>query len=598
MAEFTEELKTDEWEVETPSGWQSFSGIGKTVKYKVWIVTTSTHQLKCADDHIVYSCTGNDYYDIKEIYAKNLVVGDLLLCENGLEKILSVEETDEYEEMYDLLDVSGGNVYYTNGVLSHNSTTIISYLLHYILFNQNMSVAVLANKQSTARDILSRLKMTYEYLPLWLQQGIKEWNKGSIELENGSRIIASSTSASAIRGGAYNCIFLDEFAYIPTGIAEQFFSSVYPTITSGRTTKVFMVSTPNGLNMFYHYWRGANKKDGEVGKNEYIPVDVHWTQIPKYPGGPLRDAEWKAQQIANTSEQQFQTEVECDFIGSSNTLISGSKLKEMAWISPTRSNNEGLIVYEEAKEKGFYFIVADTARGLGQDYSAAVVVDATQFPYKVVAKFRNNTISPLLFPTIISSLGRQYNNAWLLIELNDIGTQVADILHEDITYENMLMTSTMGRKGQVLSSGFGGSKSLFGVKTTRQSKRIGCSVLKNLVEEDKLIIEDLDIIDELTTFIGKHNSYEADDGHNDDLVMCLVLFSWMTRQQYFRDLTNSDVRERMYREKMDQLEEETLPFGFISMDDQDDDGVFLDGTDRWYNDTKLDEKQKDFGFFD
>ena len=174
---------------------------------------------------------------------------------------------------------------------SGKSTTMVSYILHYILFNQSMNVAILANKQATAREILSRLKLAYEYLPLWLQQGIVEWNKGSIELENGSRIIASSTSASAVRGGSFNMIFLDEFAHVPQNIAEEFFSSVYPTITSGQSTKVLMVSTPNGLNLFYHYWRGATKKPGEHGKNEYIPIEVHWSQVPKYPGGPLRDQE-------------------------------------------------------------------------------------------------------------------------------------------------------------------------------------------------------------------------------------------------------------------------------------------------------------------
>ena len=454
---------------------------------------------------------------------------------------------------------------------SGKSTTIVSYILHYVLFNQNMNVAILANKQNTSREILYRLKLAYEYLPLWLQQGIVEWNKGSIELENGSKIIASSTSASAIRGGSFNMIFLDEFAHVPNNIAEEFFSSVYPTVTSGQTTKVLMVSTPNGLNLFYYYWKNANRKPGEKGKNEYIPFEVHWSQIPLYPGGPKRDEEWKNKQIQNTSEQQFQTEFECDFIGSTNTLISSSKLHTLTWDAPISKNSDGMWVYEEPKEDHSYVMMIDTARGQGKDYSAAVVVDITNPPYKIVAKFRNNIISPMVFPTAIRAIATKYNNAYLLIETNDIGGQVADILFEDLEYDNMAHTVYKGRSGQVISSGFGGSNMQRGVRTTVPVKKLGCSVLKSLIENDKLLVPDVDIINELYTFVAKGQSYEADDGHTDDLVMCLVLFGWMTRQDYFKNLTERDVRIDVYKEEIERLEEEVLPFGLMShMDDNEE----------------------------
>ena len=466
---------------------------------------------------------------------------------------------------------------------SGKSTTMIAYLLHYIMFNQSMSVALLANKQSTAREILSRLKLAYEYLPLWLQQGIVEWNKGSIELENGSKIIASSTSASAVRGGSYNIIMLDEFAHVPQGIADEFFSSVYPTITSGQSTKVIMVSTPNGLNMFYHYWRGATKKDGEVGKNEYVPIEVHWSQVPKFPGGPTRDEAWKQETISNTSEQQFQSEFECDFIGSQHTLISSYKLKSLAWITPIIANKEGLDIYEEPKEDHTYACCVDTARGQGLDYSAFAVVDITEMPYRVVAKYRNNIVSPMVYPTIIKRVCEQYNEAWCLIEINDIGGQVADILHYDLEYSNILQVTTKGRKGQVIGGGFGGAgTSMLGVRTTMVVKKLGCSVLKSLIEEDKLIIEDIDTINELVTFVAKKQSFEADDGHTDDLVMSLVLFAWLTRQDYFKDITNTDVRTSIYQEKIEELEEDMSPFGFIS--GQEEDVSEWDGEDRWFND--------------
>ena len=464
---------------------------------------------------------------------------------------------------------------------SGKSTTMISYILHYVLFNQSMTVAVLANKQSTAREILSRLKMAYEYLPLWLQQGIVEWNKGSLELENGSRIIASSTSASAVRGGSFNMIFLDEFAHVPQNIAEEFFSSVYPTITSGQSTKVLMVSTPNGLNLFYHYWRGATKREGEKGKNEYIPIEIHWSQVPKYPGGPLRDQEWKEQQIKNTSEQQFQTEFECDFIGSTNTLISSSKLHCLNFISPIDNNNDGLMIYEQPKEDHLYVMAVDTARGQGLDYSAFLVVDITTSPYKVVARFRNNTISPLVYPTAIRSVGDKYNQAYCLIELNDIGAQVADILYQDLEYENVLQSVYKGRAGQVIGSGFGGSQSQMGVRTTGPVKKLGCSVLKSLIENDKLLIDDMDIIQELYTFVAKGASFEADDGHNDDLVMCLVLFAWLTRQEYFKNLTDLDIRKDIYEDEMKRIEEDILPFGFSTTVDDQEPNSFYDGEDFW-----------------
>jgi len=466
---------------------------------------------------------------------------------------------------------------------SGKSTTVIAYLLHYILFNENVNVAVLANKLATARELLSRLKLAYEHLPSWLQQGIIEWNKGSIELENGSKIIASSTSSSAIRGGSYNMIFMDEFAYIPQGVAEDFFSSVYPTISSGKTTKVLIVSTPKGLNMYYKMWT-----DAVEGNNEYVPIEVHWNQVPG------RDAEWKKQTIANTSEEQFRTEFECDFIGSVNTLVSSAKLKSLAFKKPILKNDEGLKVYEEPQKDHIYFMGVDVARGTGLDYHAFVVVDITRddAPYKVVATFKNNEISPMVYPTIVHSLCKQFNDAYCMVEINDIGGQVADIMHSEFEYEHILMTTIRGRKGQTLDGGFGKGGSQLGMRTTQATKRVGCSNLKNLIEEDKLIIEDYDIIDELISFIAKRNSFEADGGHTDDLVMSLVLFAWCTTQQYFKDMLNMDVRKAMYQEKLDQLESEMTPFGFINDGIEDDYEIDAEGT-IWH---PVDE-DKNSGFF-
>jgi hypothetical protein len=456
------------------------------------------------------------------------------------------------------------------------STTVVSYLLHYALFNDNVNIAILANKASTARDLLQRLQLAYENLPKWMQQGVLQWNRGSLELENGSKIMAASTSASAVRGGSYNIIFLDEFAFIPNHIADDFFASVYPTISSGQSTKVIIVSTPRGMNHFYRMWH-----DAERGKNEYVPTDVHWSEVPG------RDDKWKDQTIANTSEQQFKVEFECEFLGSVDTLINPTKLKSLVYDDPIK-RNKGLDVYQKPIEENNYLITVDVARGIGNDYSAFVVFDITNFPYKAVAKYRNNEIKPMLFPSIINEVARGYNNAWMLIEVNDIGDQVANILHFDLEYDNILMCSMRGRAGQIVGSGFSGKKSQLGVRMTSAVKKLGCSNLRTLVEDDKLLINDYDIISELTTFIQKHNSFQAEEGCNDDLAMCLVIFAWLVAQDYFKEMTDNDVRKRIYEEQKNQIEQDMSPFGFI-VDGLDDMEVSIDSKtgDRWLfaNDT-------------
>jgi hypothetical protein len=405
-----------------------------------------------------------------------------------------------------------------------------------------------------------------------MQQGIISWNKGSLELENGSKISSNSTSSSAVRGGSYNVIFLDEFAFIPNHIADDFFASVYPTISSGQSTKVIIVSTPRGMNHFYRMWH-----DAEKGKNEYVPTDVHWSEVPG------RDELWKQQTIANTSEQQFKVEFECEFLGSVNTLINPAKLRNLVYEDPIK-RNAGLDIYEQPKEEHNYLITVDVARGLGNDYSAFIVFDITEFPYKVVAKYRNNEIKPMLFPSIINDVAKAYNGAWLLIEVNDIGDQVASILHFDLEYDNVLMCSMRGRAGQIVGSGFSGKKSQLGVRMTSAVKKLGCSNLKTLLEDDKLLTVDYEIISELTTFAQRHNSFEAEEGCNDDLAMCLVIFSWLVAQDYFKEMTVNDVRKRIYEDQKNQIEQDMAPFGFI-LDGVNDEVSFVDvDGDRWHLD--------------
>ena len=454
------------------------------------------------------------------------------------------------------------------------STTVVSYLLHYILFNDNVNVGILANKASTSRDLLARLATAYENLPKWIQQGVVVWNKGNIELENGSKILAASTSASAVRGMSFNIIFLDEFAFVPNHIADSFFASVYPTITSGQSTKVIIISTPQGMNHFYKMW-----VDAVNGRNGYTFHEVHWSQVPG------RDEAWKEQTIKNTSERQFTQEFECEFLGSVDTLISAAKLRALTFVEPIQKNNKGLDIYEKPQEKNEYLITADVSRGIGGDYSAFIVYDITTVPYKIAAKYRNNEIKPMLFPSVINDVARAYNNAWVLCEVNDVGDQVASILNYDLEYPNVLMCAMRGRAGQIVGQGFSGSKTQLGVKMSITVKKVGCANLKQIIEDDKLVFNDYDIINELTTFIQKKQSFEADEGFHDDLVMCMVIFAWLVQQDYFKEMTDNDIRQRIYEDQKNQIEQDMSPFGFITTGLEGDDGFVSDGT-VWYGDTQ------------
>ncbi len=431
------------------------------------------------------------------------------------------------------------------------TTTSVAFLLHYILFNENVNVAILANKAATAREIMGRLQLAFEYLPRFLQQGVKEWNKGSIELANGSRALADSTSGSSIRGRSFNVVFLDEFAFVPNNIAEAFFMSTYPTISSGQTTKVIIVSTPNGLNQFYRMWTEAVEH-----RSDYVPVEIHWSMVPG------RDEAWKEQTIRNTSEDQFRQEFECEFIGSTNTLIHPAKLRSLVWLNPVR--HDGFMdIYKEPEAGRTYTMTVDVAEGQGLDYSSFSIFDVTEIPYRQVAKYKNNKITPLLFPTIILQAAKMYNDAFVLVEINSIGLQVADILHFELAYENLIKIQVKGKQGQQSTPGFT-KKIAYGLKTSVQTKNIGCANLKTLIENDKLIINDKDTISELMTFSSDKKSFKAEEGNTDDLAMTLVHFGWLTAQRYFKENIKNDIRQTLQEEQLNLLDQDIMPFGVIS----------------------------------
>ncbi len=448
------------------------------------------------------------------------------------------------------------------------TTTTVGYMLWSVLFNPDYTVGILANKGSLAREILDRLTKAYEYLPLWLQQGVVVWNKGNIELENGSKIFAYATSAAGVRGGSYNLIFLDEFAFVPHNMAQDFFQSTYPVISSGQTTKVIIVSTPNGLNQFYKMWTDAIE-----GRSTYKPLEVHWSMVPG------RDVKWKEETIRNTSEEQFRVEFETEFIGSSATLISGTKLRSLAFHNPI-SSDEGLDIYEQPIPGRLYIATVDCAEGVEADYSTINVVDVTETPYRQVAKYRNNKLPLLFFPTIIYSVAKRYNEAYALIETNNIGQQVVDILHYDLEYENIYKLEHHHIKGQSISAGFRRSTS-FGIKTTKSVKKIGCANLKTLIENNKLIINDFDTIAEMNTFSRVRDTYAAEEGNNDDLVMGLVLFAWLTAQTFFKDSTSIDVRKLMLAEQNMLVDEDLAPVGIIDDGKREEITIDRENNDIW-----------------
>lgn len=429
------------------------------------------------------------------------------------------------------------------------TTTAVCVILHYILFNDHKTVALLANKGDAAREILDRIKIAYEALPKWLQQGVVEWNKGSVEFENGCKILAAATSSSNIRGKSVSFLYIDETAFVENW--DEFFASVFPTISSGKTTKILLTSTPNGLNHFYKTCEGARE-----GTNGYQFVQVLWHDVPG------RDEAWKNETLASMDYdyEKFSQEFECQFLGSSGTLIEGNKLKSLVPRRPIKESR-GLSMYEEPQEGKSYITVVDVSRGKGLDYSAFQILDVSKMPYRQVCVFRDNTITPIEYAELLHRTVKHYKESVVLIEINDIGEQISDLLHYDFEYENILFTESAGRSGKRISAGY--SKNVDkGIRTTKTVKAVGCSILKLLIEQDQLIINDFNTIQELSTFSRKGSSYEAESGSHDDLVMCLVLFAWVSDQQFFKEMTDINTLKTLRQRTEEELMEELLPFGF------------------------------------
>ena len=463
------------------------------------------------------------------------------------------------------------------------TVTAAACILHYTIFNADKTIAIMANKTASAREVLLRYQTMYENLPIWMQQGVKTWNKGDVELENNCRVFTAATTTSGIRGKSVNWLYIDEAAIIPNNVADEFFASVYPTISAGETTKILLTSTPLGYNHFWKFWNEAEK-----GTNGFVSHFIPYTDIPG------RDEAWAEQQLKLLGELKFTQEVLCYFLGSSNTLINARTIATLSSKDPLYENPEGngVDIYEDPKENHYYCITVDTARGIGGDYSAFVVFDITEMPYKVVAKYRNNKIAPMLYPNVIAKVGEDYNKAFVLVETNDIGGQVVEILHEEIEYDNIFSTVTE-KSRQYVSPGFGKSTRL-GVNTSKQVKRQGCFNFKSLMEEKKLLVFDADIIGEISTFVEKGNTYQADEGYNDDCVMCMVLFGWLSTMPFFKELVDVNTREGLYKQEMQSITQNLTPF--VMRKSNEEPQAWVAGGDYWLTDDEYSKRLKESKF--
>lgn len=561
---FVDSILLENVKVLADTGWERVSSIHKTVKYEEWVIETKDGMiLTCADDHIVFNST------YKEVFVKDLTIGDSIITENGVDYVSNVTKLDKLSNMYDITVESENHRFYTNGILSHNTTTAAAIILHYILFNESKTVALLANKADSAREIMDRIQLAYQNLPKWLQQGVLEWNKGSLRLENGCKVLAASSSASSIRGKSISFLYIDEIAFVEN--FEEFYSSVYPTVTSGKETKVLFTSTPKGLNHFYKFCTEAQVdidgypvQNGVAGKNGFIYHEVMWDRVPG------RDEAWKETTLAGIgyNYDQFAQEYCCSFMGSSDNLISSQALSNLVVKNPIVKTSN-MYQYEPPKDGNQYALIADVSRGKNLDYSAFSIINVTSMPYKQVCVFRSNEVSPLDYAAIIYNFAKQYNDAMVMVEVNDIGGQVADSIYIDYGYENLISTQTNGRSGKKISGGFGRNIDR-GIRTSEKVKIIGCSILKLLIEQQQLLIHDAHTINELKRFSKKGSSYAAEQGAHDDLVMTLVLFAWMSDQGYFKEMTEISTLNNLRDNTDDELNEMMLPFFYSNSSDPDD----------------------------
>lgn len=452
-------------------------------------------------------------------------------------------------------------------VPTHNTTSMATYIVWCIVFRKRFKVGIAADKDETALEIMDRIKTAYENLPYWMQQGVKKWDQHKVQLENGSRVESSATTKKTMRGKTFNFVLLDEFAFVDQNIADPFFTSIYPVVSKDdpsvpfeKKPKMVIISTPNGMNHFHKLYTEAEEK-----QSSFKPIEIRWDDVPG------RDKKFMEETIRNIGEDRWEQEYDGQFLGTPTSLVPASKLKTLVCRKP-REELGDMKFWRSPVKDHTYFISVDVCRGKGLDYHAMSVIDITQLPYEVVATYHNNTLDTMLLPSLVLEMAKRYNEAFVLVELNDIGLQVSNILSFDLEYENMLSTKTKGRSGQILSIE---SSNSMGLTMSKPVKSTGCSNLKSLIMNDKLKFYDHTYISELSTFEIKSGQYKAADGAHDDMVMTLVSFAWATTEVYFSDLMDTNLRMSLFERKIQQMEEELVPVGFFPDSDPDDDGIIF-----------------------
>jgi len=422
----------------------------------------------------------------------------------------------------------------------------IAYLLWVGTFNDYKNIILVANKESTAKKTLRKLKEMYFYLPFWMKQGLTEWNKKQISFENGTNIYAESTSSSGNRGDTASIVFLDEAAIIEKNLWDEFYTSVYPTIASVKSAQIIITSTPKGYNHFYQLWSMALNK-----QNDYKPFRVKWNEVPG------RDQNYKTKTVAafgggSKGLRKWRQEFECFFTGSGGTLIEGQVLEDLkpAIILESRMDDK-FNIYEYPEEDAQYCLIGDVAEGVGGDYSTCQIFKIDfQNSHKQVATFRDNMIKTNEFNTVIDQICKYYNNALAIVESNTYGREVLNRLVFEDEYENVF---------------FEFDAKDYGLKMTTLTKKIGNSYLKSNIEDSKIVLVDFETISELSKYVLRSNVYRADDGQHDDLVTPLVLFSYfLSKKELIENWLTVD-NNVIGKTKMEQqIESELLPVGFIN----------------------------------
>lgn len=553
---FISSYNISDYEVWTNTGFKPIKSAHQTKEYDVWYIETESGKtLKCADDHIVLKPSSKQPI---QKYVKNLKVGQRILTENGSEAIISVLKMGYEVNMYDIQVDSEDHLYYTDGILSHNTTVVAAFLLWYAMFHPDKEIAILANKEKQAKEILKRVNKAYMDLPFFLQRGARKFGSTEVEFDNGSTLRAFATTADSIRGNSIALLYVDEVAFIENDM--EFWESTLPTISSGEDTKVIMTSTPKGeRGLFYKIWREAEPDENGIS-NGFARTSVTWRNVPHY----ANRKGWEEAERRRIGDARFDQEYACSFKGSSLTLIGSKQLEMMLSLRPLDDLSDYMKVFRRYDETRKYIGIADVGGGCGQDYSVLTIFDVTDYPYKIAAKFRSNEISPLLFPHTIVSVCEQYGKCPVLVETNnDVGGQAITVLWYELEYEGTIMTSTDQKRA---GSGIrvGGRMSKPGIKTTSRVRNIGCSNLKALIERGLLLVEDLDTIDELGTFVLSGDRYEADKGCHDDCVMTLVLFSWIVKQDWFIDIYENNVGTKLLEAANEKAINEMIPFGGVN----------------------------------